>query len=370
VTEGTTGQPRRRVFLVGYYGVGNLGDELIRRAIERRAEAIGVEILAYANWGKANDADPRAVRFRGRGFFRYLRACLAADRVVLGGGGILKDEGRRMPLELLATVALARTFRKPVAMAAVGVGPFYTSLGRAAIKAVARLCGYRSVRDRDSAEALTGLGVGRVEVAADPVFSLAEAVSGRDESRPVDPLATGGRVLVSVRPWFLRDSGGRWSRFTEAVAAALDGLLERGLEADFTAFYWPRDREAAAAVTRHLRHSATLPAGPATLDELSASLRAARLVVAMRYHAVLLAVAAGRPTVAIAYEPKVAALAERLGIGCVSADDPELAAHLADRIDETLRGVVVPAAAIRLLSESAAACVDRALGGGAPGEAA
>ena len=62
---------------------------------------------------------------------------------------------------------------------------------------------------------------------------------------------------------------------------------------------------------------------------MTARVAAADLVVAMRYHAVAASAQAGRPTIALAYEPKVRALAADLDLPSIDVDDPDLAARLA-----------------------------------------
>ena len=57
-------------------------------------------------------------------------------------------------------------------------------------------------------------------------------------------------------------------------------------------------------------------------------MEAADLVIAMRYHAVIAASLVGRPTIALAYEPKVASLAAELGIPIVAVDEPDTAEQL------------------------------------------
>ena len=56
----------RRIFLVGYYRVGNLGDEAIRTAVEQAAEAFGAEVTRCATRGPTT-GDPREVRSSLRG---------------------------------------------------------------------------------------------------------------------------------------------------------------------------------------------------------------------------------------------------------------------------------------------------------------
>ena len=338
----------RRIFLVGYYGVGNLGDEAIRTAVERAAEAFGAEVTHYATRGPTT-GDPREVRSSLRAWWQYLEAIRSVDRVVLGGGGILKDEGLRLPLDLLATALAARLLGRPVGLLGVGVGPFYSRLGRFLVRAVASLADIRTVRDEELKSALRALGVVRVEVGADPVLAMAAgpdldilpapAVSRRGAA-PVDQPR---RVLVSVRPPSRRssDRDERRAACRKELARGLRLLVDRGFELEFAALYWPRDRDEAAAVTAFLGPDAkvTIPSRPVDWPALVAAARRADMVVAMRYHCVAAAAAAGRPVVALVYEPKVAALASELRLGQVDINDPDLG----DRLADGLRGWLDPA---------------------------
>jgi len=333
---------RQRVFLVGYYGVANLGDEAIRHAIERAADLLDVDVVAFAS--RSADPDPRAVRTGFRALPAQIGAIRGVDRVVLGGGGILKDEGLRLPLELFVTTVIARLAGKRVTLLGVGVGPFYRRIGRWLVTAVARLSQVRTVRDAASTAALRELGVGRVLTGADPIFSTDSGPDGRP-SRPAAasaPSAAATRAVVSVRPWFhklaepARDEAVRGLR--QGLAIGLRPLVAAGWSLDLVALYWPRDREAAddlrdalgvAADAADAADRVRVASGPTDWTGLSAAVEGADLVVAMRYHAVAAAALAGRPTVAIAYEPKVASLAADLAIPAIGVDDPRLGPTLA-----------------------------------------
>ena len=286
----------------------------------------------------------------------------------MGGGGILKDEGMRMPFELLLTAVVGRLRRRPVALLAVGVGPIYTRLGRAAIKAVAQLATYRSVRDQDSADELARIGVDKVVVAADPVFCMVEGSAARTVAASGgEAPAFGQTAVVSVRPWFGREPPARWERFSADVAASLAPLEKAGLRAIFVALYWPRDRDAAGDVKRHLTVGADLPTAPSTLDTLLAELGMARLAVVMRYHALVLAAAVGCPVVAIAYEPKVAALAATLGIPSVAAEDPDLRERLRGLVEGATTTPTPPLTSVERLRGLAHGALIRALSGQSEG---
>ena len=358
-----TGRPRR-IFLVGLYGVDNLGDDAIRMAVERAASRLGAEAHRYAVRRPLNDR--RAVRLRGTGWRDYVGAIRASDRVAIGGGGLLKDEGHALVrgygvlLELLVTALLARAFGKRVVLLAVGVGPIQTRRGRLLVGAIARLAQLRQVRDEDSARALGALGVSGVEVTVDPTFSLF------DDDAPDG--ARNGRAVLSVRPWFMfeRDRERRQAALQAAFARAADALVEGGAQARFASLYWPRDRDASEGVIErmHARERAEPLDGPLRWHQLDAELRDARLLVAMRYHAIACAAMARCPVIPVAYEPKVVALARALGIEAVHVDDADLNARLPALTRAALADPGAHRAArarLRELSEEAWRGLERAL---------
>jgi polysaccharide pyruvyl transferase CsaB len=319
----------RRVFLVGLYGVDNVGDDAIRLAVERAAPALGAEVCRYAVRRVARE--PRAVRLRSDPR-AYLAAIRAADTVALGGGGLLKDEGHALLrgygilLELLATALAARALRRRVALLAIGAGPLHTRRGRLLVRAIAQLAHVRQVRDEESAQTLRALGVRGVEVTTDPTFTLF------DEVAPAG--AADAHAVVSMRPWFMfePDRDARETTLQTAFARAADALAAAGSAPRFASLYWPRDREASDATIARMASAETAVAldGPLDWDALAAQLRGARLLVAMRYHAIACAAMAGCAIVPVAYEPKVAALARALGLPALDVEDAELTERLTE----------------------------------------
>ncbi len=140
---------------------------------------------------------------------------------------------------------------------------------------------------------------------------------------------------MSLRRWYRTAADGetRQSALRDAVAAALAGSIEDGWSARLLSCYWPRDLEEMQALAADRR------LGDAEVIEheldwaaLTAAVGDADLVVAMRYHAVAAAAMAGRPVIALAYEPKVRALAAELGLPTVDVDAPGLAGNLATAV--------------------------------------
>jgi polysaccharide pyruvyl transferase CsaB len=361
VTDGR----RPRVFLVGYYGMDNLGDEAIRDEIGRIAERIGVDVWRVATRRPRRDA--RAVWLTPRGARHYLAAIVGADRVVIGGGGILKDEGLRLPFDLAITCLAARVTRTPVTLAGVGVGPFYTRFGRWLIGRIAGTASYRSVRDEASAAMLASLGIDDVDVGADPVFAAERRGA---PSAPRDP-ARPPTMLVSLRTWFLKDPDGgiaRQAALLDAIAAAIASHARAGWRIEIVPLYDQRDVEPAQALADRLPPGAAVTVVDTALDwdALLDRLATVDLVVTMRFHALAAALIDDRPAVAIAYEPKVAALAARTGTPVVLVDDQAFVDSLGAALAEALEPASPTAAghrttAVAEMRAAAARIVERAL---------
>jgi polysaccharide pyruvyl transferase WcaK-like protein len=262
--------------------------------------------------------------------------------------------------------------RTPVTLLGVGVGPFYTRVGRWLIGRIAATARYRSVRDEASAAMLASLGIDGVEIGADPVFAAdrrgAPAAVPRDPARPPT-------MLVSLRDWFLKDPDGgvaRQAALLDAVAAAIAPHAEAGWRIEIVPLYYPRDVAPAQALADRLPPDAAVTVVDAALDwaALLDRLATVDLVVTMRFHALAAALIEDRPAVALAYEPKVEALAARTGTPVVVVDDPAFPDSFTVALAEALRPADQAVAAGRMaavaeMRAAAARIVERALTGDA-----
>jgi polysaccharide pyruvyl transferase CsaB len=341
-----------RIFIAGYYGFGNAGDEAILAAMvgELRARRPDLEITA----GSGNPEETRALHGIEAIPRDDPRAVTAAVResglVILGGGGLLQDYWR-VPAETLLTSrqgglpaylsfpVLAALLGRPAMLYAVGVGPLATDEGRELTRAACGLCRRVTVRDVGSLSLLAELGV-TAELVADPAFLLApapeiDALLVALGAEPGEPL-TG----VALRPWSLGADPKVWEG---EVRRALDLHLSRHpgrlLFLPFDRDDLPLSRSIAASLAAPERALvADRPLGPRELAGLAG--RCGR-VLAMRYHAALFALSAGVPVAALAYDPKVAALMQDAGLSSLSLP-PER--WRAEEIAGALRGARGPKA--------------------------
>lgn len=301
-----------RVAIFGYYGFGNLGDEAVLCAmLAHLKDALpGVEACVLSGdpgWTESVHG-VRSVRRTDLVAVRRVFRC--ADLVCSGGGSLFQDATSwRSPVFYGLLHELARG--RPVLVYAQGIGPLRRRASRAVTRRAMEQAAGITVRDRDSAELLRRLGVRRpVEVVADPALDLPA------------PDGVGGEALaVCVRPW----AGVPHDAVVEAVREV---VRRTGLAARVVCLHRQADLAASRHVAARLGAELVVPARP--LDALQA-LAAARVVVGMRLHALVLAAAAGVPFLGLSYDPKVSAFADSLRMPWVPVRRVEPAV-VADRV--------------------------------------
>jgi polysaccharide pyruvyl transferase CsaB len=317
-----------RVVLAGWYGAGNLGDELLLEIISRwvrGAGAIPVAISTHPDWTRRT----LGIEAVGYGDLPAIVEALAeADLFVLGGGGLFQDYNdfdlaslARFPAWNVSQYAqflfLADELGLPTLALAQGVGPLRGGEGRQIAADVFSRAGGVSVRDHDSAHLLSEIGVDReVIVAPDPGWSWRPASNGprslgrrypQFEDRPV--------LAMILRDW---PFDAEWER---ACVTALRDAVPTGWGVLWLDFHRPPD----AATTGHSEIAGRMVKqlgdtgvhvvwDGAGIDDAVQLLAQCDACVAMRLHGVLLAVASGLPVVAVEYDGKVATLARDLAI--------------------------------------------------------
>ncbi|HEY7704869.1 MAG TPA: polysaccharide pyruvyl transferase family protein [Acidimicrobiia bacterium] len=309
------------VFVSAWVGSTNLGDELIFSALAGKLGRLGVKVTA-ASVSPASTALAHGVAAVPSSHpTQLLGAMMRADRLVLGGGGLLQDETSNvnLPYHMWRPV-VARYLRTPIAGIGLGAGPLRTRGGRRWVQAGLRHVRALTVRDQPSADLLRSLGL-EATVTADLAWSLPVP-----EARPpLDHFVVSLRPPVPASAWRTAAQGVRMpgEDWVAAAAGALDEISGRtGLPARFVAMQADRDQAVHELVAG--RMSSPVSFSSPDLNGLINELGSGRIGIAMRYHAAIGTALAGRPVGLIGYSPKMEALASDLGDGAgLVANDPD-----------------------------------------------
>lgn len=315
------------IFLVGYYGHGNAGDELILRLLHGALSSASVRYLSGPR-----PSGPGAV---SRNSLRAaVRAAREAHALVLGGGELFQTRtSRRSLAAYLMWPTLFSIQRKPFWVFGVGVDPDLPAPALRATAAVLRRARRVWVRDAASQAALARHGVASTRM-EDAVWALPVP-----EALPAPPAGARRRVL-----WIPRFPDG--SETVRRLASLLDGLPD--VDHALLGLHPAHDD----VFLEELRHTRRGPTSLCRADDPEGLFRAvakADVVVSMRYHGVVLAALAGRPTVALAAHGKVADLAVDLGIPVLRSPGCS-----AGGLSDALRDAVAVSAAVTASRRDAA----------------
>lgn len=327
--------------LVGAYGQGNLGDDAVVDAFAGALPGWGIAATTLDPTSAPPSCQPVARRP-----LSVLRQVARTDALVFGGGTVFKrlhPTTRRHPLALMSQaaglVAAASLTRRPVAMLGVGTGDMSGRVPTVMARRLVRGSDLLVLRDEDSGHALVRAGIpGPLRVGADPSWVLFQPPQA---SRP------GGGERVLVVPSRLATGRRGAADAFDRLVRALKAVLAHGLRVELCSLEQPhtelsrrlepapRDDELVGRLAERLGAGATVRPTPVNLPGAVETLRDAAAVLTFRFHGLIAAGAAGTPTLAVAHEPKLAALARRLGqrTAPVDFDAGRLARTLVETVD-------------------------------------
>jgi polysaccharide pyruvyl transferase WcaK-like protein len=266
----------------------------------------------------------RALRAELAEFARALRTLSGTDVLIVPGTGLVTDAfGLHVwgPFTMFKWVLAARLRRARVMFVSIGAGPLYSRSGRVLVRACLALAHYRSYRDeasRDSVSA-TGFRASRDRVFPDLAFSLPDALLPTGIQRESD-----GRRVVGIG---LMSYSGRYSAsdpwaethaaYLESLASLVAWLLDRDYDIRLLIGDGDGDRgviDEFRSVLRKLRtdvEQRVVEQEPSSQDVLS-ELARTDLVVATRFHNVLLSLLLDKPVIAISFHHKCTELMRQM----------------------------------------------------------
>jgi len=164
------------MLLVGNFGVGNLGDEELKRYFIQRYPHVHWRVIcARPQASKELCRLPCGIRsFFAFSWIATIKAYWNCDGVVFGGGSLFTDiESPKACLLWWIHAVPAYIFRKPIHLAFQGIGPWKTSIGIYLSTSVCRMATSISVRDISSFERVKNMQLHKKCVlSCDPVYWL------------------------------------------------------------------------------------------------------------------------------------------------------------------------------------------------------
>lgn len=294
------------VLLAGYYGFGNLGDELLAQSALDFLLALGVgrERLAILSASASESGSRLGIQAFDRWSPSAVAGAIARSRSLLfAGGGLFQDaSSARSPVYYWGLVRLAVLCSCRAWAIGQSVGPLSRTLSRRLTKDALGRLAYLGVRDDPSLGQVRELGLDAIET-PDLVlgFSLPKA-SGRKE----------GSILVNIRPHPRNDC-------IDAVLAVSRDCADAGLRIRGVAFCEEDRRLFAEKISRGIMPECEIVLAKGMEDFLRIS-EDAFAAVGMRLHFGILSALRGLAVIMAPYDPKVLGFAERWKIPLLPRD--------------------------------------------------
>ena len=347
--------PRCVMCVLGYFGMGNFGDEYILASISARLrERIPGCVVVAVGENPAHTLQHRGIVSLTMADKYALGEALSHCSAAVVAAGLLFDQGIRWTMgrsELLsdmphtdipgiaAFVELAWLNECRTFFYCAGAGPLDVAAGRALVRLMGKLDARFLVRDEQTERLIVSCGVPAEQVSerADAAFlgkvERTDVVQSWLANEGID-LATSRLVAVSLREY---ENAPR--DFAARIAKALDRVANTHPDVVFAACLLdPSDASLVAAIRAKMANSERFhvfdPAG--AVEPMADLLSRSSAGLSMRYHCSLLLGSFGVPCVGLGYLPKVVSLYQDLGQADTLLEMDADASQVSDRLERVL----------------------------------
>jgi polysaccharide pyruvyl transferase WcaK-like protein len=260
-------------------------------------------------------------------WYKSMRALKDSDMLIVTGLGMLGDFGITpfgLHYDILRWSIIAKLCRCKLLFVSVGVGPIRNWLSRRFVKAALAFADYRSYRDAFSMNYLAGIGFNTANdrVYPDLAFSLPAAMlpGNRNGANDRPVIGVGLMNYYSRQNLTVKDET-IYKSYTASIAKFVIALLERDYIVRLLIGDVVYDDDVRTEIRKLVEDHGWSYADGHVIDEPASSvpeilsqLAATDLVVASRFHNLLLALLLAKPVVAISYHEKIVELLKDAGL--------------------------------------------------------
>jgi polysaccharide pyruvyl transferase WcaK-like protein len=224
----------KTAFIIGGYGVGNLGDEAILSGILKRFRAINSDLTFYvtANCPKVLEKIHSNVKGIKMPSLGGVIVMLRSDIIVIGGGTIFRKNMRLITQQVPLLAILFSPFKK-VIYYSLGIDKDIPSYVRFFLRHSMNHCNFVSVRDEDSRQIIKSLGVKtEIPLVKDPAYELELTTASKFEG-----LNFINKKIVGLSLRFVDEKNYEGNKdFINIVVDELDKIIGLGYDIVFIPF--------------------------------------------------------------------------------------------------------------------------------------
>lgn len=300
----------KRVVISGYYGFGNFGDEAILSVLVQKLKQMGFEIVVLSSNPRKTSMDYFVNSIYSFDFYQVAGLLKQSDILISGGGSLLQDvTSVKSLVYYLWVIFTALRYRKKVIIFAQGIGPINNKIAKFITGKILKHCTYVSVRDAKSHALLTSLGV-KSELLCDPIFSL-------DFKR----FRQKGTIGIQLRDFPTMNDNLLYKLARQIVKDFFDKDIK------IFSFQDSIDLEVCKKFQKIMSslnpNIHTEVVSGLSNEQIINKIARLEYMIAMRFHALVVALKAGVKSAAVNYDTKVQKLADDAGLPIISMDASE-----------------------------------------------
>lgn len=292
---------KTKVLIIGYYGAGNLGDEVLLDAtinlLNKTYDCPEITVLT-------GDIEDTTKTRKVDGLYRndylqIIRTIKNSDIVIGGGGSMLQNvTSNKSLVYYLGILRLAKLFGKKVTLLGNGIGPLNTSFYQRLTKNVLKRLDAIVVRDKDSYSLLKTFGLTNIHLGNDLVYTL----DGMKMSTKIER-----KILINLRQWNYS------SDFIEVIIEFIEHLVSRNFKVTLVSFQSGNDDLILKDIYNRINSDNLSYFESKEYDKIIKEIGSAELFVGMRLHGLIFSSICNTPFIGLSYDPKVSSLCSNLG---------------------------------------------------------
>ncbi|MBQ9112259.1 MAG: polysaccharide pyruvyl transferase family protein [Clostridia bacterium] len=293
------------VLLCGYYGFGNMGDDLLlTSAVKRAGEKFPrMPVVALTSGGWRDSRKFGIVCVRRSDPFSVMSAINKAEVVVFGGGTLLQNSTSRRSLwYYLFILRYAKRKGKRVELWGNGIGEIFGERARRMTASALSRCDYLGMRERESAilarELMVEYGMRMPYMELEADLAMGHPPTGGRGDYILSRLGVSSDARTAVIALRGIEKRGYMASLEKWISA----LVCEGIKPVFIAMYPTEDMEVSRRICRNVGGVLAYPVSAADAVSL---MKHSCMVCGMRYHALVLAQLSGTPFIGFGGESKI-----------------------------------------------------------------
>ena len=303
-----------KVVISGYYGFNNIGDEAILKSIitSLKKEKADIEITVLSNNPSHTEKTYKVKSINRWNLTNIYKEIKNSDGLISGGGSLLQDvTSSRSIIYYTSIMGLANLAKKPIFIYAQGVGPINKKINQSITRYFLNKVDYISLRDEDSANLVKKIGVKtKLEIVPDPVMGLDfKNIYVKDEEN---------YIVVSVRDWNTKHD------YLKEIASFCENISRLGIKIKLLPMHGKLDEEISLKLASMIKNNVEILSYTMDIENKLKYIKGAKLVVAMRLHALIFAGNIGTPMIGVSYDPKIESYLKLVDQPCIGNVNDEI----------------------------------------------